>query len=140
VRDEATLVQWLGRHSPGRFQSPDWIGPHWRLHTSQATKAVHPVWSLQLLDSPLNQAASVRALGLASRWPDRCAEWLAAQPTVLVASPGTAARCQLDQRPDLRDISARVGLSPGSDFRVFRRQATAITPESPAPRERAADG
>lgn len=119
LRDEALLVRWLGQHSPGRFQSPDWLGPHWRLHTPQATKAVHPVWSLQLLDSPLNQAASVRSLGLANTWPDRCAEWLATQPTALVLRPGTAARCPWDQHPKVRDISQRVGLSPASDFRVF---------------------
>jgi hypothetical protein len=133
VQDEATLVRWLGRHSPGRFQSPDWLGPHWRLHSPQVTKAVHPVWSLQLLDTPLNQAASVRALGLASRWPERCAAWLTTPTTVLVLSPGTAARCQLEQRRDWANISARVGLAPDADFQVFSRQPIVPSPPAASP-------
>jgi hypothetical protein len=134
VRDEARLVSWLSRHSPGGFQSPEWIGPHWRLHNPQATKAVHPVWSLQILDSPLNQAASVAALGLQSSWPERCAEWLAAKPAVLVVSPGTAARCQLAQRQDLRNITNQVGLSAGGAFMVFSqpsRPSRSLPPAEP---------
>ena len=119
-----------GRHDSGPFQSPEWLGPHWRLHSPQATKAVHPVWSLQILDSPLNQAASVRALGLGSSWPARCAEWLAAKPTVLVVSPGTAARCRLEQRQEWRNISERLGLGPDSDFRVFRKEVPITPPEA----------
>jgi hypothetical protein len=132
VRDEALLVHWLRHHAPVDFQSPEWIGPHWRLHGPQATRAVHPVWSIQILDSPLNQTASVEALGLRSSWPERCSEWLVAKPTVFVVSPGTAARCQLALDQDFRDITAVVGLSSGSDFRVFRRRALPRSSPPPA--------
>ena len=121
------LLEYLASNPSITFAAPEFINLHWRRNQPVSTQGIHPVWSINMIDSSINQSEPAKQLGLHTTIEDQCDRWLSKEVDLFIASPGLSRRCQKALKADWKETRNSVLSSPDKSVQVFAKRAAALT-------------
>ena len=116
------LLEYLESNPSKQFSAPEFINLHWRRNQPVSTQGIHPVWSINMVDSSINQSESAKQLGLHTTIEGQCDRWLSRDIDLFIASPHLSQRCLISLEADWEEISNVVLPNQNQLVQVFEKR------------------
>ena len=116
------LLEYLESNPSKQFAAPEFINLHWRRNQPVSTQGIHPVWSINMVDSSINQSESAKQLGLHTTIEGQCDRWLSRDIDLFIASPHLSQRCLISLEADWEEISNVVLPNQNQSVQVFEKR------------------
>ena len=85
--------------------SPTWLTPQWVQKDSLPTKAIHPAWSIGLLDRySFKDLEVVKKLGLSIDWTSQCKSW-EDSASIFIGTQELYQRCKFSNFKEVNEFS-----------------------------------
>ena len=118
------VLDYLASNPSMTFSAPEFINFHWRRNQPVATYGIHPVWTINMLDTSINTHKAAKELRLATTLEDQCQRWLSDSIDIFIASRTLIQKCSKSLDDSWEDIGNRSIPGTESDIRIFRRKYT----------------
>ena len=122
LETQEKLLQYLATNPSRTFAAPEFINLHWRRNQPISTQGIHPVWSINMIDSSISQSETARQLGLDTTIEDQCDRWLSREIDLFIASPQLSQRCPALHVAGWEDISESVLSNKDRSLQFFARK------------------
>ena len=116
------LLEYLASNPSKTFAAPEFINLHWRRNQPISTQGIHPVWSINMIDSSINQSEPAKQLGLHTTIEGQCDRWLSRDVDLFIASPYLSQRCLTALEADWEEISNVVLPNQNQSVQVFEKR------------------
>ena len=121
------LLEYLASNPSITFAAPEFINLHWRRNQPVSTQGIHPVWSINMVDSSINQSESAKQLGLHTTIEGQCDRWLSREVDLFIASPHLAQRCLTALEAGWEEISNVALPNQDQSVQVFEKRNRSLT-------------
>ena len=116
------LLEYLASNPSITFAAPELINLHWRRNQPVSTQGIHPVWSINMIDSRINQSEPAKKLELHTTIEGQCDRWLSRGVSLFIASPNLSQRCLTSLEANWKEISKVILSGQDQSVKIFRRK------------------
>ncbi|WP_415399123.1 hypothetical protein [Synechococcus sp. W4D4] len=120
------LLEYLASDTSITFAAPEFINLHWRRNQPVSTQGIHPVWSINMIDSSINQSQPAKQLGLHTTIEGQCDRWLSREVDLFIASPHLSQRCLAALEANWEEISKVALPSQDQSVQIFAKRGHSL--------------
>ena len=121
------LLEYLASNPSTTFAAPEFINLHWRRNQPVSTQGIHPVWSINMIDSSINQSEPARQLGLYTTIEGQCDRWLSRDVDLFIGSPHLSQRCLKALEAGWEEVSNVSLPNQDQSVQVFEKRNRSLT-------------
>ena len=121
IKMQDMILEFLESNPSLTFSAPEFVNLHWRRNQSISTQGIHPVWSIQLLNSSMNKSNPAQELGLTTTTEEQCTRWLS-KTDLFISSAHLSERCSKILGTDWEEISEQALQETDTSVQIFRKK------------------
>lgn len=122
IKAQEKILEYLESNPSLTFSAPEFINLHWRRNQSVSTQGIHPVWSINMLNSSINQSKPAKELGLTTTFDEQCARWLSSKIDLFISRPHLSQKCQRLLGADWEEMSELALRDKDESVQIFRQK------------------
>lgn len=116
-----SVLAYLKSREGAQFSAPEDVRYHWVLGQRISTRGIHPVWSIEVLESDIVNGSHAKVLGLDGTTEEVCESWVQGR-NIFVGSSKLVSKCHFRQRKDWIDVTSSILDDDNSvDVRIYER-------------------